>query len=49
VTSTESPTAATGPWRDRVDAVEWDTVRGELDRYGCARTGPLLMAWKARR
>jgi len=33
VTSTEAPTATTGPWRDRVDAVDWDSVRGELDRY----------------
>jgi hypothetical protein len=35
-------TTITGPWRDRVDAVDWDNVRGELDRYGCALTGPLL-------
>ena len=32
----------TGPWRDRVDAVDWDGVRSELDRYGCVLTGPLL-------
>jgi uncharacterized protein len=29
-------------WRDRVDAVSWSAVRAELDRYGCALTGPLL-------
>jgi hypothetical protein len=47
VTSTEAPTAIVGPWRDRVDAVDWDTVLGELDRYGCALTGPLLTADEA--
>jgi hypothetical protein len=40
MTPTEAPAA--GPWVDRVDAVDWDTVRGELDSYGCALTGPLL-------
>jgi uncharacterized protein len=35
-------TTARTPWGDRVDAVDWDTVRGELDDYGCALTGPLL-------
>jgi hypothetical protein len=44
MTSTGAPTTLTGSWRDRVDAVEWDTVHGELDRYGCALTGPLLTA-----
>lgn len=37
--------ASPGPaaiWRDRVEAVDWDAVRAELDRYGCALTGPLL-------
>jgi hypothetical protein len=30
------------PWRARVDAVDWDCVRADLDRYGCGLTGPLL-------
>ena len=30
------------PWQDRVDATRWDTVRADLDAYGCALTGPLL-------
>jgi hypothetical protein len=30
------------PWRARVDAVDWDAVRTDLDRYGCGLTGPLL-------
>jgi uncharacterized protein len=29
-------------WQDRVEAVDWDAVRGDLDRYGCGLTGPLL-------
>ena len=29
-------------WAHRVDATRWDTVRGDLDAYGCALTGPLL-------
>jgi len=49
VTSTRAPatTTVTGPWSDRVDALDWDSVRGELDRYGCALTGPLLTAGEA--
>jgi len=49
VTSTRAPTTTTvtGPWGDRVDALDWDSVRGELDRYGCALTGPLLTAGEA--
>ena len=35
-------TTITTSWQGRVDAVDWDTVRGELDSYGCALTGPLL-------
>jgi hypothetical protein len=31
-----------GAWRDRSEAVDWDTVREGLDRNGCALTGPLL-------
>jgi uncharacterized protein len=30
------------PWRDRVAATNWDTVRDDLDASGCALTGPLL-------
>jgi hypothetical protein len=46
VTSTRAPATTTvaAPWGDRVDALDWDSVRGELDRYGCALTGPLLTA-----
>ena len=29
-------------WRDRVEAARWDTIRSELDSFGCALTGPLL-------
>lgn len=35
------------PWGDRVDAVDWDAVRSDLDAYGCALTGPLLSAQEA--
>ena len=38
-------TAQAGPaaaWRDRVEAADWATVRGELNNYGCALTGLLL-------
>jgi hypothetical protein len=34
--------AAAGTWRDRAGAVDWSAVRADLDRYGCALTGPLL-------
>jgi hypothetical protein len=34
-------------WARRVAAVDWDGVRAELDRYGCALTGPLLTAAEA--
>ncbi len=30
------------PWRDRVAATNWHTVRDDLDALGCALTGPLL-------
>lgn len=33
---------ADGPWARRVAAADWDAVRAELDRHGCALTGPLL-------
>ena len=42
--------ATPGPaaiWRDRAEAVDWDGVRAELDRYGCALTGPLLTPGEA--
>jgi uncharacterized protein len=41
MTTTRAPATAE-PWSDRVDAVDWATVRSELDDYGCALTGPLL-------
>ncbi|HXC82432.1 MAG TPA: 2OG-Fe(II) oxygenase [Trebonia sp.] len=34
-------------WRARVDAVDWDGVRADLDRYGCGLTGPLLTSAEA--
>ncbi|TME91209.1 MAG: proline hydroxylase, partial [Chloroflexi bacterium] len=37
------PAARTGlasQWRDRVEAADWETIRGELDSYGCALIGP---------
>lgn len=41
------PTAAAASWQKRVEAVDWDTVRAELDTYGCALTGQLLTADEA--
>jgi uncharacterized protein len=35
-------TAAAAPWKDRVEATDWDAVRAALDSVGCALTGPLL-------
>ena len=35
-------TVAARAWRDRADAVDWDAVAADLDRYGCGLTGPLL-------
>lgn len=29
-------------WTDRVEACDWDAVRGGLDALGCALTGPLV-------
>jgi hypothetical protein len=46
MTTARAPATA-GPWGDRVDAVDWATVRSELDGYGCALTGPLLSADEA--
>ena len=40
-------TTITTSWQARVDAVDWDTVRGELDSYGCALTGSLLSPGEA--
>ena len=40
-------TVSDATWTERVAAVDWDGVRGELDRYGCALTGPLLTAAEA--
>ncbi len=37
-----SHAGAATAWPDRVAAVGWDHVRDELDRYGCALTGPPL-------
>ncbi len=34
-------------WRDRVEAADWGAVRGQLDAYGCALTGPLLAPQEA--
>jgi uncharacterized protein len=39
---TETQKAQANAWRDRVEAVDWDSVRAGLDGYGCALTGPLL-------
>ncbi|CAA0128283.1 Uncharacterised protein [Mycolicibacterium vanbaalenii] len=35
------------PWRGRVEAVDWGTVRTDLDAAGCALTGALLSADEA--
>jgi len=35
-------TVAAKAWRDRADAVDWDSVAADLDRYGCGLAGPLL-------
>jgi hypothetical protein len=34
--------AAGAAWRDRVDELDWSTVRGDLDAVGGALIGPLL-------
>ena len=31
-----------GRWEERVGATDWDSVRADLDAYGCGLTGPLL-------
>jgi hypothetical protein len=35
-------TAIRAPWRERVEAADWDLIGADLDAYGCALTGPLL-------
>ena len=34
-------------WEERVSATDWDSVRADLDAYGCGLTGPLLTADEA--
>jgi hypothetical protein len=31
-----------GRWEKRASATDWDSVRADLDAYGCGLTGPLL-------
>ena len=31
-----------GRWEERVSATDWNSVRADLDAYGCGLTGPLL-------
>jgi hypothetical protein len=42
MTATRTHTAATvdptSHWAERVDGADWDTIKGELDTYGCALT-----------
>jgi len=40
-------TQTANPWRDRVDATEWNAVRAGLDSLGCALTGRLLSTAEA--
>jgi uncharacterized protein len=46
-TAKAQETADAKTWLDRVEAVDWDSVRAELDRHGCALTGPLLAPGEA--
>ena len=44
-TATAPGTVGTGPaatWRDRAGAADWDSIRADLDVYGCGLIGPLL-------
>ena len=34
--------AQPGRWEERVSATDWNSVRADLDAYGCGLTGPLL-------
>jgi hypothetical protein len=36
-----------GRWEERVSATDWDSVRADLDTYGCGLTGPLLTSDEA--
>jgi hypothetical protein len=36
-----------GRWEERVSATDWDSVRADLDAYGCGLTGPLLTPQEA--
>ena len=38
-----------GRWEERVSATDWDSVRADLDAYGCGLTGPLLTPNEAAR
>ncbi len=38
---------ALSSWPDRVEAVDWTRTRADLDKFGCALTGPLLTADEA--
>ena len=38
-----------GRWEERVSATDWDSVRADLDAYGCGPTGPLLTPDEAAR
>jgi uncharacterized protein len=40
-------TRTANPWRDRVDATDWNAVSAGLDSLGCALTGPLLTTAEA--
>ena len=44
-TATAPGTVGTGraaTWRDRAGAADWDSIRADLDVYGCGLIGPLL-------
>jgi hypothetical protein len=45
------PASSTQPdrWEERVSATDWDSVRADLDAYGCGLTGPLLTPDEAAR
>jgi hypothetical protein len=40
-------TASANPWRERVEATDWSSVRDGLDSLGCALTGRLLSTAEA--
>ena len=35
-------TVRAATWRDRAGAADWDSIRADLDAYGCGLIGPLL-------